>query len=302
MVFVASTEFVDAADAQADALGADPARVFVPHPIQDRTDDELRALADAALDEIVAGAHRARRWSDSVPCCFCTRSTRSRARTKTSSRASFRDGWMPTLGGHRRRPAALLPPPRARHRPGVQPRHDHGRAATAPRGSTWSAGCSEAICGRWPATSTSCGRMSRARCCPRPVVTAPGRRPRAVPTDGGEHDLTLFMEDTAWPHAGRLDEYLEAARTTTRRAWPRGATADVRSSSCRPCSPPRGARGRWREVVLWQKVTQLGAHRSAHDRGARGTPRAGTWMHDALRVRDDWESRLLRTVAWSPLF
>ena len=52
-VFVASTEFVDGADAQAKALGADPARVFVPHPIQDRTDDEMRALADAAVDEIV---------------------------------------------------------------------------------------------------------------------------------------------------------------------------------------------------------------------------------------------------------
>jgi alkanesulfonate monooxygenase SsuD/methylene tetrahydromethanopterin reductase-like flavin-dependent oxidoreductase (luciferase family) len=52
-VFVASTEFVDAADAQAAALGADPARVFVPHPIQDRTDDEIRALADAAVDGVV---------------------------------------------------------------------------------------------------------------------------------------------------------------------------------------------------------------------------------------------------------
>jgi alkanesulfonate monooxygenase SsuD/methylene tetrahydromethanopterin reductase-like flavin-dependent oxidoreductase (luciferase family) len=53
-VFVASSEFIEAADAQADALGADPARVFVPHPIQDRTDDEMRALADAAVDRIVA--------------------------------------------------------------------------------------------------------------------------------------------------------------------------------------------------------------------------------------------------------
>jgi hypothetical protein len=52
-VFVASTEFVDAADAQSAALGADPARVFVPHPIQDRTDDEIRALADAAFDGVV---------------------------------------------------------------------------------------------------------------------------------------------------------------------------------------------------------------------------------------------------------
>ncbi len=54
MVFVASTEFVDAAVAQATALGADPARVFVPHPIQDRTDDELRALADAAFADLRA--------------------------------------------------------------------------------------------------------------------------------------------------------------------------------------------------------------------------------------------------------
>jgi hypothetical protein len=53
-VFVASTEFVDAAAAQASALGFDPARVFVAHPIQDRTDDELRALADGAFDELVA--------------------------------------------------------------------------------------------------------------------------------------------------------------------------------------------------------------------------------------------------------
>ena len=52
-VFVASTEFVEAADAQATSLGANPARVFVPHPIQDRTDDEVVALADAALDEIL---------------------------------------------------------------------------------------------------------------------------------------------------------------------------------------------------------------------------------------------------------
>jgi alkanesulfonate monooxygenase SsuD/methylene tetrahydromethanopterin reductase-like flavin-dependent oxidoreductase (luciferase family) len=54
MVFVASSTFVDAAEAQARALGADPACVFVPHPIQDRTDDEMRALADAAIDEIIA--------------------------------------------------------------------------------------------------------------------------------------------------------------------------------------------------------------------------------------------------------
>jgi len=53
-VFVASTEFVAAADSQQKALGFPSARVFVPHPIQDRTDDEMRALADGAIDELVS--------------------------------------------------------------------------------------------------------------------------------------------------------------------------------------------------------------------------------------------------------
>ncbi len=53
-LFIASSEFVAAADAQATALGADPARVFVAHPIQDRTDAEVADLADGAVDEILA--------------------------------------------------------------------------------------------------------------------------------------------------------------------------------------------------------------------------------------------------------
>jgi alkanesulfonate monooxygenase SsuD/methylene tetrahydromethanopterin reductase-like flavin-dependent oxidoreductase (luciferase family) len=53
-VFIASTEFIEAAHAQAEALGFDPAAVFVAHPIQDRTDEELRALADGAIDEIIS--------------------------------------------------------------------------------------------------------------------------------------------------------------------------------------------------------------------------------------------------------
>ncbi len=53
-VFVASDQFVDAAEAQSEALGFPAAaRVFTPHPIQDRTDDEMIAYADAAFDEIV---------------------------------------------------------------------------------------------------------------------------------------------------------------------------------------------------------------------------------------------------------
>lgn len=52
-VGVASTEFIEAAAAQARTLGVEPAMVFVRHPIQDRTDDELRSLADEAVEQII---------------------------------------------------------------------------------------------------------------------------------------------------------------------------------------------------------------------------------------------------------
>jgi len=54
-VFIASAEFVTAAEAQSASLGfPSVARVFTPHPIQDRTDDEMRSYADAAFDEIMS--------------------------------------------------------------------------------------------------------------------------------------------------------------------------------------------------------------------------------------------------------
>jgi hypothetical protein len=52
-VGIASTEFVLAAQMQSRSLGFDPAMVFVAHPIQDRSDAELRALADSAVDQII---------------------------------------------------------------------------------------------------------------------------------------------------------------------------------------------------------------------------------------------------------
>ena len=51
---VISSEFVRAARAQADSLGATDYRtVVVSHPIQPLTREEVRALADRAFDEIV---------------------------------------------------------------------------------------------------------------------------------------------------------------------------------------------------------------------------------------------------------
>ena len=51
---IASDVFVDAAEKQAAALGLpEVRRVFVPHPIQDASDDEMRARADAIVEQVI---------------------------------------------------------------------------------------------------------------------------------------------------------------------------------------------------------------------------------------------------------
>jgi len=57
-VYVATVEFTDGGLAQAKALGADVAAIFIAHPIQDRTDAEMVALADGAVEKLVASLVR----------------------------------------------------------------------------------------------------------------------------------------------------------------------------------------------------------------------------------------------------
>ena len=58
-VLIASSAFTQAAERQAELLGQ-PAlgRVFVEHPVQDRTDDELRALAHDIIEGVLGALTR----------------------------------------------------------------------------------------------------------------------------------------------------------------------------------------------------------------------------------------------------
>ncbi len=53
-VMVATEAFRDAAEAQADSLGFEPAIVWVPHPIQNRSAEELKQIAAEAMEPILA--------------------------------------------------------------------------------------------------------------------------------------------------------------------------------------------------------------------------------------------------------
>jgi hypothetical protein len=124
-----------------------------------------------------------------------------------------------------------------------------------------------------------------------------GAVPIAAPD--AERPSSLFMEDTAWPHRGRLDAYLAKAGSLyveTLARSPRGILELVGAFT-----PAFGA-GRHREVVLWQRIRSADALLALLTFETPPEYRApGTWMHDALEVRDRWESRLLRTTGWSPL-
>lgn len=52
-VLVATEQFATATTAQAGALGTEPSVVYVQHPIQDRTDAELRQIADGAIEALL---------------------------------------------------------------------------------------------------------------------------------------------------------------------------------------------------------------------------------------------------------
>jgi hypothetical protein len=53
-VSIVTTEFRDAVAAQSRALGFEPAVVYVPHPVQNRTAAELMAVADAVMQQALA--------------------------------------------------------------------------------------------------------------------------------------------------------------------------------------------------------------------------------------------------------
>jgi hypothetical protein len=119
--------------------------------------------------------------------------------------------------------------------------------------------------------------------------------------DGG---LPLFMEDTAWPYRGSFDAYLEKAGTLYVDTLERSARSGHGKGLLELVAAfvPRYGSGVHREIVLWQRVgrPEMLLPLLNHEVPAEYRA-AGTWMHDALEVRDQWESRLLKVASWSPL-
>lgn len=125
----------------------------------------------------------------------------------------------------------------------------------------------------------------------------------AVPGAEADHEPSVFMEDTVWPYEGRLEDYVE--RSGAHYAVEMAEHAAKGASMLEVLASYRTAfgAGRRREIVLWQKLVQPKALAALVSRAVPTRfKQPGTWMHDALQLRDRWESRLLRSARWSPWF
>jgi hypothetical protein len=134
-----------------------------------------------------------------------------------------------------------------------------------------------------------------------PLEWSPTIGPLAdIPTGAVEHEPTIYMEDTMWPFPGKVDEYIRAAGDTYRHAI--GAEDSQMGMSIELALQTMPGAGRHPEITLMQKVpspTPL-VRLLTHDIPPEVTG-PGSWMHEALELRDQWQSRLLRTAPWSPL-
>ena len=123
----------------------------------------------------------------------------------------------------------------------------------------------------------------------------------SVPTDGATHPLSLFMEDTGWPYAP-LNDYI--------RSWDeiyyRPLAKASRLLEIQACFQIAHGSYKRREAMLWQKIDPSNDYAAlVHLLTTEISPDRrgpGTYMSEALKYRDQWESRLLRTSAWSPLY
>jgi hypothetical protein len=119
----------------------------------------------------------------------------------------------------------------------------------------------------------------------------------SVPTAPGDHELALYMEDTGWPHKP-LDDYTTFWGEVYAPLMERSSLLRIEA-----CFQTAHGAGRRPESILFQKVVSHdGLLRLLETETRPELTQPGSFMHDALQVRDQWESRLLRTSAWSPLY
>jgi hypothetical protein len=221
-----------------------------------------------------------------------------RGRAEEDFETAYRDQWMPALGADA--DARLLW--YCHHAHGSGPAY-HVVTVTALRdGAAWERLASRVQDGdlaKWAADVDGMRHSLESKVMvPTPWSPMQEVDLSAVTTEPADHELSLYMEDTGWPHDNNLDAYVDLAGA-------KYAPLLQHSSLLRMEASFRPAWGTHRraEMVLMQKVLDRdGLTVLLTTDTAPEHKKPGTWMNDALDVRDKWESKLLRTTSWSPWY
>ena len=122
-----------------------------------------------------------------------------------------------------------------------------------------------------------------------------------VPVDAVDHEPVLYMEDTMWPFPGRIRAYIEAAGSVYRKALQApDSQMHMSIAAGAPDAAGRGAVPRGDPPADGSLHSLLSSGSSPNDPPPEVVA-PGSWMHEALELRDQWQSRLLRSAPWSPL-
>lgn len=114
-----------------------------------------------------------------------------------------------------------------------------------------------------------------------------------APERGGDAP-GLYLHDTGWPFAGKLEDYVEALGTIFHPQTGRAKMVSI--VGCWTVAP---GTGKHHEVLILQRIEDWEQFSRLITRGEQGAQRGG-WMEEGLRYRDRWESKLLRCASWSP--
>jgi hypothetical protein len=123
-----------------------------------------------------------------------------------------------------------------------------------------------------------------------------------IPVDGREHELSVYMQDTGWPEKP-LDDYI---KLWDEDYWQfmRNIPKDHQLLDIVACFQVAHGSGIRPEAVLMQKIMNFAAlgHLLTSVEEYDPDTWPGSYMAKGLEIRDQWESKLLRTSSWSPLW
>ena len=108
-----------------------------------------------------------------------------------------------------------------------------------------------------------------------------------VPTEPGQHELSVFMEDTVWPYEGLLEDYIERAGAQYAMDYDESFPDTPRLVEIQAAYRTAFGSHQRREILLWQKVLEpQGLLNLLIEEMPKEYKQPGRWMLDGLQLRD----------------